>query len=285
MSYATGHSYTKRHGLSSPGRQENFSSSVHVEGAHVDDAVDAVGIEGGAQARDADEGHEGLNEQGDASHVGEADDHAAEDDAHPVQLGLHPDDGGLSHEGIFPGEAGSDGRDDEHEPQADAQGQVEAAVAHGGIVRFAHLLELGEDGAEDDRAEGEEREGEEAGGGEHLSGNGGRGLGHDADGARDPGDEAAEGAALPGAEGADDEDEAADLRGEHDARGEAAEGGKTGQRGDDGAYGRGLPGTGAGRVPVMVLPPGKEREPRAELREHGEENKRPVRDHGNLLRK
>ena len=58
-----GHSYTKRQCLSSPA-EKDFAASVHVQGAHVDDAVNAVGIEGRAQSGDTDERHDGLHEQG-----------------------------------------------------------------------------------------------------------------------------------------------------------------------------------------------------------------------------
>ena len=245
--------------------------------------MDAVGIEGGAQAGDADDGHDGLDEQGDASHVGETDDHAAEDDAHPVELGLHPDDGGLSHEGIIPCDTGGDGGDDEHDPQADAQGHVEAAVADGGIVGFSHLLELGEDGAENDGAEGEEQEREEARGGEDVAGDGGQRLGHDADGAGEPGDETADGAAPHGGEGADEQQQTAGLGDEHGRGAETAEGDQRGDGGCRGADGGTLPGAGGGGVTVMILPPCEEGQTCAELGENGEEDEGPVGYHGNLL--
>lgn len=252
---------------------------MHIKGAHVDDAVDAVGIKGGTQAENADEGHDGLYEQGDAAHMREAENHAAENDAHPVKLRLHPDDGGLAHEGIFPGHAGRDGGNDQHDPQADAQGHVEAAVAHGGIVGFSHLLELGEYGAENNGAEREEHQREDAGKAGDAAGNGGHGFGHDAECPCRPGDETAGRAFAGSACGGEGQNQAADLCGQHGPGVKAVEGDQACDQRKDGSCGGNLPSPGRGGGVAAILPPGKEGQSCAELGKYGEENKRPVGNH------
>ena len=254
-----------------------------VEGAHVDDAVHAVGIEGGAQAEDAHEGDDGLEHEGHAAHVGKAEHHAAEDDAHPVELGLHEDDGGTGHVGVFPGPDGGDGRDDQHDPQADAQGQIEAAV---GVLLmvfgFAEHDELAEHGTENDSAEREEEDGEEAGSAEQGSGDGVDDLDGDADGAAEPCAYAEYGRALGAAVGAEEQDKAGRLGHEPDIGGDAAEADTAGDEGYERTGGRGHPAAAAGVFVVIVFPPREEGEAGGELGENSEENERPVGDHGKL---
>ena len=254
-----------------------------VQGAHVDSAVHAVGIEGGAQAENAHEGDDGLQDEGHAAHVRKAEHHAAENHAHPVELGLHEDDGGTGHIGVFPGPDGGDGRDDQHDPQADAQGQIEAA---GGVLLVVRGLaeedELGEDRTEDDGAQREQEDGEEAGGAEHLAGNGVDDLHGNGHRTGKPCADAEHGSALEAAIGAEEQDGAGRLRYEPDAGSYAAEVPDAGAEGHGRSKGAEAPSAGAGSAVMGIFPPREEGEAGGELRENSKENKGPVGDHGKL---